>query len=243
MSMPRRLEPEWLDELAADDPRAIRARQDLERVNRWMLNARLMANALLKNAGGMQPRTIVDLGSGDGQFMHQVARRLAPHWPNVALVLQDQQDIVSAATRAGFAALGWSVEVRKADVFEFLAEQRAADVITSNLFLHHFDDQQLARLFGRVAQSTQLFVACEPRRAKFVVRASRLLWVIGCNDVSIHDAIVSARAGFDGNELSALWPHDTPWQLHEYTAGFFSHCFAARRVAPTATLPGTKPQG
>ena len=39
-------------------------------------------------------------------------------------------------------------------------------------------------------------VACEPRRAKFVVELSRMIWAIGCNDVSIHDAIVSARAGY-----------------------------------------------
>src|SRR5947208_2277513 len=84
MSLPRRVEPEWLDQLAADDPRAIRARRDLRRVNAWMRNARSMASALRKH--GAHPRTILDLGSGDGQFMLRVARRLAPHWPNVTII-------------------------------------------------------------------------------------------------------------------------------------------------------------
>ena len=80
MSLPRRLEPEWLDHLPADDPRAMRSRRDLTRVNSFMGNASRMADALLQHSAEKTPRTIVDLGSGDGQFMLQVARRLAPRW-------------------------------------------------------------------------------------------------------------------------------------------------------------------
>lgn len=231
MTFPRRLEPEWLDQLPADDPRAIRSRHDLSWINRWMLNASRMAGALLKHAAGKQPRTIVDLGSGDGRFMLQVAHRLAPHWPNVTVILQDRQTIVSAATREGFAALGWHADPTSADVFEFLAQARASDVVTANLFLHHFTNEQLARLLAQAADMAWLMVACEPRRTKFVVEASRLLWAIGCNDVSVHDAIVSARAGFLGKELSALWPSQPQWDLHEQAAGLFTHRFVARRVA------------
>src|SRR5262245_44330587 len=126
MSMPRRLEPELLDQLPADDPRAIRSRRDLRRVNAWMLNASRMAGALIKHAGPETPRTMLDLGSGDGQFMLQVARRLAPHWPDVTVTLLDQQNIVSSATREGFTALGWRVNTVSADVFEFLAQARSS---------------------------------------------------------------------------------------------------------------------
>jgi hypothetical protein len=229
MSLPRRLEPEWLDHLPADDPRAMRSRRDLTRVNSFMGNAGRMADALLQHAADKTPRTMVDLGSGDGQFMLQVARRLAPRWQAVSVVLLDQQNIVSEATRAGFAALGWRVEPTSADVFDFLARVQPVDIITANLFLHHFVDDQLRRLFEQAARATSLMVACEPRRTKFVVEASRLLWAVGCNDVSVHDAVVSARAGFTDKELSALWPHDPQWQVHEQTAGLFSHRFVARR--------------
>jgi hypothetical protein len=228
MSLPRRLEPEWLDHLPAEDPRAMRSRRDLTRINRFMGNAGRMAAALARHAPSA-PRTIVDLGSGDGQFMLQVARRLAPRWSDVTVVLLDQQNIVSQATRAGFAALRWRAEPTSADVFEFLAQARGADVVTANLFLHHFVDEQLTRLFAQVSRMATLMVACEPRRSKLVVEASRLLWLAGCNDVSVHDAVVSARAGFSGRELSALWPRDAQWQLQEHAVGLFSHRFIARR--------------
>jgi hypothetical protein len=228
MSLPRRLEPEWLDHLPAEDPRAMRSRRDLTRVNNFMGNAGRMAKALLAHATSA-PRTIVDLGSGDGQFMLAVARRLAPRWSGVRVVLLDQQNIVSPATRADFAALGWQVEPTSADVFDFLAQASAADIVTANLFLHHFADAELARLLAQVAGKAALMVACEPRRSKLVVEASRLLWIVGCNDVSVHDAVVSARAGFSGHELSALWPRDPQWELQERAAGLFTHRFIARR--------------
>jgi len=231
MPLLRKLEPEWLDQLPEDDPRAVRSRRDLRRINAWMRNARSMAFTLLKYAAGRQPESIVDLGSGDGRFMLQVAQLLAPRWPHVKIILHDRQNIVSRVTREGFAALRWEVETISADIFDFMADTRSPrfDVITSNLFLHHFTDEQLARLLAQAAKRAWLVVACEPRRAKYVVRFSRLLWVIGCNDVSIHDAVVSARAGFNGKELSALWPRQERWELDERPVGFFTHCFAAHR--------------
>ncbi len=234
MNFPRRLEPELLDRMAADDPRAIRVRRDLGLVNAFMRNARCMASALKKHAADRKPHTIVDLGSGDGRVALQVARQLASYWPGVRVILLDQQNIVNETTRAGFAALNWSVETVCADVFDFLTDARAlrADVITSNLFLHHFNDEQLARLLAAAAKSAWLVVACEPRRSRFVVRASRLLWMAGCSRDTIHDAVLSARAGFTANELGALWPSREHWTLSEQSAAIFTHCFAARCSEP-----------
>jgi hypothetical protein len=95
-------------------------------------------------------------------------------------------------------------------------------------------EEHLSRLFARAAQSTRLFMACDPRRTAWVREASRLLWAFGCNDVSVHDAVASTRAGFSGKELSALWPAGTHWELHERAAGPFSHCFVARRATGNA---------
>jgi len=233
MSVPRRVEPELLDQLPADDPRAIRARRDVRRANTLMMNPSIMASALMRHSAGHQPRTMVDLGSGDGHLMLRVARRLAPHWPNVTVILQDKQDIVSRATRDAFRALRWSVETSATDVFDFLTNARSSsvDVVTSNLFLHHFVDEQLVRLLKSAAQLARLVVVCEPRRAKFVVRSSRLLWAVGFSRVGVHEAVVSARAGFNGTELSALWPTQGQWELQERAVGLFTHCFVARRAA------------
>jgi SAM-dependent methyltransferase len=232
MNPPRRVESEWLDALPANDPRAIRSRRDLRRMNAWMLQTGIMARALIEQCASERPRTLIDLGAGDGTFMLAVARQLAPRWQDVAVILLDQQDIVSENTRAGFRALQWQIETVAMDVFDFLERLSPAsvDVITANLFLHHFQQAQLARLLAQVARSTRLFVACEPRRAFLALLGSKMVWALGCNDVSRHDAVASVRAGFDGRELSDLWPGPSGWQLQEGGAWLFTHRFTARRA-------------
>jgi hypothetical protein len=228
----RQVQREWLDELAADDPRAIRSRRDLKRVNAWMLQPGIMARLLSAHHAGPPPRRILDLGSGDGTFMLRVAKRLAPRWSNVTVTMLDRQDIVSKATRDGFAAMGWRAEPATGDIFERLEEGGLPnfDVVTANLFLHHFTQGQLRRLLARVAALAPWFIACEPRRGLLPLAASRMLWLIGCNDVSRHDAVVSVEAGFDGRELSELWPEPDRWKLDEHAARLFTHCFIARRA-------------
>jgi hypothetical protein len=56
-----------------------------------------------------------------------------------------------------------------------------------------------------------------------------LLGLIGCNDVTRHDAIVSVRAGFRNQELTGLWPDRAVWTLQEHAYGLFSHYFVAIR--------------
>jgi hypothetical protein len=219
----RVLTPEWLDELAADDPRAIRSRRDLLLINVLMRQSAVMAGALSRCP---PPRSIADLGGGDGRFLLSVARRLAKHWPGVRVLIVDRQDIVSQETRAGFAALGWHCETQPGDVFAGLPQ---ADIITANLFLHHFDDAALARLLGYIAERTNAFVACEPRRNTFALVGAHLVGVLGCNDVTRHDAVASVQAGFAGQELSQLWPQQGRWQMGESAAFPFSHVFRVRR--------------
>ncbi len=232
MPLSRRVEPEILDQLPANDPRAIRARGGLRRLNAVTGHAGLMARTLIKYFPHTTPRVIVDLGAGDGTAMLRVARRLAPRWRDVTVILTDQQDIVEQQTREHFAALRWKVETAAADIFDFFTELKPSsiDIITANLFLHHFDQQQLTRLLTQIAQSTFLFAATEPLRTRLAREVSRMLWVIGCTKINCNDAVTSVRAGFIDAELSALWPADRQWELHEQAAGSFLHCFVARRL-------------
>jgi hypothetical protein len=221
--MKRLLVPEILDHLPPDDPRAQRSRRDLARINAIMRQSAIMAGALAKSP---PPRVVADLGSGDGRFMLSVARRLAKKWPGVQLLICDQQDIVTPQTRAAFEKLGWRCEVRQGDIFQTLPQ---ADIITANLFLHHFDDVALARLLALVAARTRAFVACEPRRSRFALAGAHMVWALGANDVTRHDAVASVRAGFTNLELASLWPPGD-WRLDEgavfpFTHGFSAHAF------------------
>jgi hypothetical protein len=102
------------------------------------------------------------------------------------------------------------------------------DLIFANLFLHHFTQEQLGALFRLIASRTPAFVALEPRRHAWPLLGCRFLRLLGCNQVTCHDAPVSVRAGFRDRELSALWPSGPGWRLVERSAGVFSHLFSAQ---------------
>jgi hypothetical protein len=243
--MERVIERELLDDLPPDDPRAIHARGDLRKVNAWMGHAGIMAGILSNAFEHRPPRSIVELGAGDGTFLLRLARRLGPAWKPSRVVLVDQQRLIDARTTAGFEALGWKVRAVPIDVFDWMeAEGESTELILANLFLHHFTDDDLRRLFARVAQQTEFFLACEPKRSPLALRATSLLWLIGCNDLTRHDARLSVRAGFSGRELSRLWPGDSGWRLQERAAGWVTHCFAAGAGAgQTGLVSSTRQEG
>ena len=152
------------------------------------------------------------------------------------LTLVDRQNIVTERTRGAFHNLGWQAEIVCADVFDYLQEARpgSTDMVLANLFLHHFERDSLAKLLNDAARLADAFAACEPWRAGSGLIGSRLLWAIGCNSVTRHDALVSVRAGFRDQELSELWPNDDDWRLQEGPALPFTHCFLARRIGRLA---------
>jgi hypothetical protein len=85
-------------------------------------------------------------------------------------------------------------------------------------------------MLAGIAERASVFVACEPRRSRTALVGSHLLGLIGCNDVTRHDAVASVVAGFHGRELSMLWPQSTAWTLDEGPRGLFSHLLVARRA-------------
>jgi hypothetical protein len=231
MRLPRRVEPEMLDNLPAADRRAIRARQDLRRINRVMAAQTILCRGIDAATRARPPRDIVELGAGDGTLLLRVARRRAAQWPGVQATLVDRQGLVSPDTREGFATLGWKLRVVTRDVFDWLDETPAVphDLMVANLFLHHFAGNALQRLLFGIAAHSAAFVACEPRRAATALLGSHLVGLLGCNAVTRNDAVASVHAGFRAAELTAAWPKGDTWALDEYPAGLFTHCFLAKR--------------
>ena len=252
MKLPRVVAPETLDGLAEDDPQAMRSRRDLLRVHLAMGTRGIMRRAL---AGLRMPSTdagplqLLELGAGDGRLMLGVAQALNALWPRVEITLLDRQELVTPATLAAYGRLGWSAAVEVVDVLDWASASSSSassttpdphahwDVVVANLFVHHFEGIQLANLLAAIETRTDCFFACEPRRARLALAGSHLIGAIGANAVTREDAVLSVHAGFQGQEISALWPGQSGrWNLKEYSAGLFSHCFSAERNLPGAAV-------
>jgi hypothetical protein len=237
MSLPRRIAPEALDHLAPGDPTAQRARRDLMRVHRAMGSAGIVARGWRalwaprpERAGTLN---VLELGAGDGTLLLRVAHELGSDWPPVELSLMDRQDSISNATLDGYERAGWHAEVEAMDVMDWAAPGMPSprwDLITTSLFLHHFDDAQLQTLLTAIAARTDRFFALEPRRAWPALAGSHLVGALGANAVTRQDAVLSVHAGFRDHEIAALWPTaGVSWQTQEGSAGLFSHVFSAWR--------------
>ena len=248
VNLPRVVLPEVLDGLPAEDLAAQRSRRDLQRVHRAMGTRATLLRALRalppmrERTASSAPLRVLELGAGDGSLMLGVARSLQGEWPSVNLTLLDRLPLLTAPTVADYALAGWSATAEVGDALDWAARAKAArlaphspsrwDLIVANLFLHHFEGAELAMLLAAVANSSDHFVACEPRRAWLAWAGSHLVGAIGANAVTREDAVLSVHAGFRDHELRALWPASTPgWNLSETAAGLFSHCFVASRAA------------
>lgn len=231
VNMPRRVDHELLDALPSNDPRAVRSRKDLRRINRLMGNQTVLGNALDGIVHGSASLRLVELGAGDGTLLLRLARNRAKRWPKVKLGLLDMQPVVRAETLMDYREVGWDAQVIGADVFNWLAQSEPGDapIVVANLFVHHFDHTRLQALLSGIATRARAFVCCEPRRSRLALAGSHLLGLIGCNDVTRNDAVISVRAGFNGKELSALWPDPDAWILRESLAAPFGHRFVAVR--------------
>ncbi|MEO5802350.1 MAG: class I SAM-dependent methyltransferase [Verrucomicrobiota bacterium] len=228
--MKRIVKPELLDDLPPADSRAIQSRRDLQRLNFFMGSVGIVERKLDGIFPNEPPQKIVDIGAGDGTFMLQLAKRFSNRWRNVEVVLVDQQDIVSPDTKEKYSQLGWGAKIISADVFDWLSRCEDVDCILTNLFLHHFESEKLSRLLQLVSIKTKIFLACEPRRSFAGTIGTKLVWLIGCNSVTRHDAPVSVRAGFRDKEISELWPGNGNWEIEEGRAGVFSQAFVAARL-------------
>lgn len=243
----RVLTAETLDGLAPNDPAAMRSRRDLVRVHRAMRTCRIVSKgwqSVVSSECASAPLRILEIGAGDGTLLLGVAQSLAPHWPRVHLTLLDRVDIVEPVTLAAYAALGWTTRVVVADVLEWAArpDKDASDpasgrssarwdLVSTALFLHHFESDQLDLLLCEIALRSDRFFACEPKRSWQALAGSHLVGAMGANAVTREDAVLSVRAGFRAHEITARWPAvGNTWLTQEFAAGLFSHCFSARRM-------------
>jgi hypothetical protein len=229
--MPRIVQPELLDILPSNDPKALRSRADLLRLNRIMGHAKILAQQL-EALPAARPFQLIDRGGSDGLFLLEVAKRLGRRNPAalVQATLVDRAQVVQPETVDQFAKLNWQVRTVTADAIDFLRDAFAeVDVIIVNLLLHQFDDEPLRELLALASERTRRFIALEPERAALPLFLSGFVGFAGCNSVTRHDARISVEAGFSGRELIAFWPRGPHWKVEERRVGWSNHLFVAHR--------------
>jgi hypothetical protein len=197
-----------------------RALRTVSGLNRALSRLRLAA----------QPKTILELGAGDGSLLLRLAAAVRPRWPGVRLTLLDRQPIVNSAAIEGYRRHDWEVTAVHEDALRWARQpaRQRYDLTVATLFLHHFKDAELRALLRGVASQSRAFIAIEPRREMLAKAGSRLIGLLGTNSVTREDAVKSVDAGFIDGEITAAWPStDKTWCTEEFRVLPFSHGFIA----------------
>lgn len=207
----RRPQPEILDSLPPEDPRARASRSDLRWLNVLMGNIRWIRRELelllLERQG---PLRVLELGAGDGALPRALPRR----WRRrVRWTGMDRLGWPASPELAGW-TMGIQGDIRTLRWPE-------AEVVVANLVLHHFDDATLGLLASKVPASAHTILLCEPARCRRAILGLMLLrgWFI--HPVTWHDGVLSVGAGFRRGELPELFvlPPSWKWKESEGWAG------------------------
>ncbi len=199
-NLQRRVEPELLDGLAAEDPQAQRSRKDLRRIHRAMATLLIVQRALDRGTAGFIPRTLLELGAGDGSLMLRLARKRADRWPGVNVTLLDRLHLVEPLTLEEIHKLGWTPRVLAVDIFNWLEghDDSRTDVVFANLFMHHFSSTELARLLVGIAARSRVFLCCEPRRSALLSGGKPLHRLAGCRSGDAAGCGIERARGIPG---------------------------------------------
>ena len=194
----RSTEPELLDVAQCHPDDVAKSLADLRFVNRW-LSARgqlLRAVAPYMPPGGR----LLDVGCGSGDVAAFLQARLsAPPWKRGGPVRAVGVDLKPAHLRHAPHCLGRVA----ADVWRLPFRDASFDVVTASLFLHHFEDGQLARLLLELARLARRAIVVSDLQRAWVPHAfGRAVFpLVFETKVSVHDGLVSIRRGFRESEL------------------------------------------
>lgn len=223
--LPRRRQPELMDDPALDPAEHRRALAALARINS-LSNIRPHLWRTIRSLVGGGPRdlSILDVATGSGDVAVGVARCAGSDAVRVALTLCDISAVAlkKAAQRAALAQL--ACEPVQADVVRSglpLASE-SVDVAMSSLFLHHLEDGQIVRVLSEMKRVARLGVVISDLRrcrrglaaAWTVSRAitrSRIVHVDAVRSVqgalTIEElSSLAQRAGLEGARVHASWP-------------------------------------
>lgn len=197
--MEREVLPEILDSLPPDDPRAIRSRRDLKRLNFCMGNDRWIRSVLARNVN-FAKKGIVEIGAGNGDLL----RTLAPLAPTTGLDLQPRPE-----------GLPGEIKWYPGNLFE-QPSLPSGGVLLANLFLHHFEPDDL-KTIGALMEPFELLIFSEPLRLRRVLTLSQCVTPL-VGSVTRHDMPVSIRAGFTMGELPTYLGLSDSWRVTEMTS-------------------------
>jgi SAM-dependent methyltransferase len=187
----RILKPELMDN--ADAAVAAVCLRDIARINRWFGGHRVLVQVLKELIKPGERFSILDVGAASGDMGSVIRRRFSG------------ATVVSLDYRVSHLRLGQGQRVA-ADAFQLPFPPRSFDFVLCSLFLHHFSNDEAAKLIAALRQTARralivMDLERHPVPYYFLPATKHLLrW----SPLSVHDGVISVAAAFRPEEIRDL---------------------------------------
>ncbi len=207
--VPRRLQPELMDDPALDPAQHRTALRALARINVLSgVKAQLWRAIAGELGSGASTITLVDIATGSGDVAVGVAQCAARAGVRVDLRLCDISDVALQAATQRATGAGVAATPMQADVVRdgLPLADASVDVAMSSLFLHHLEDDAVVRVLSEMRRvARRAVVISDLRRSRRGEAAAFVVSRLITRSRIVHvDAVRSVQGAFTIEELSAL---------------------------------------
>ncbi len=200
--MQRVAAPEWLDSDQGTPQQVRLSLEDLWRINRWLggvAGCRRLLKPFLQ--AGQEPLRILEVGAGGAHLAARLRQQLRSADCEVEYVVSDR----SVAHLRASEPLKNGLWPLAAEAPDLPFAPGAFDVVLSNLFLHHFSDEQAVRVLkgmAHVARRAVLVNDLERHWLPYVF--IRFAPFFARSPITRHDGPASVRQAYTKDELKEL---------------------------------------
>jgi ubiquinone/menaquinone biosynthesis C-methylase UbiE len=183
------------------DPRELALNlREMARLNRLPGGTGDSARAVDRLLGDQTEATVLDLGTGSGDFVRRLRRRR--HVEMIAVDLRPEILAIAARNLAGIS----NVTLLEADARTLPLADGEVDVAHASLLLHHFDPDEAIAALAEMRRVARLGVVINDLRRgplSFVMTAAAVL-ALSRGAYTRHDGVLSARRAYTLAELDTL---------------------------------------
>jgi len=181
---------------------------DIDRLNSWFGGYALSLRAIRRLADEVpraRPLRVLDVGGGTAAFAVRVVRWARRSGRDIRVVVVDRDPTSLRLARAAVAAHP-EILLVCADAAALPCRERAVDIVTSALTLHHLEPAQAAAGLHEMTATARIGVVVNDLLRRRL--SLGLVWLVtrllGCHPISRHDGPLSVRRSYSRDELRAL---------------------------------------
>jgi SAM-dependent methyltransferase len=197
----RTLDPELMDLPTAGVAETRKALKEVDTINHLLGGYNVMFDALDQLQWTDEIMTIVDLGCGGGDMLRVIADWALKAQRHVNLIGIDFNPVMTTFAREESTAFP-NIHFKTLNVLDEKLLDLRADVIINSLFCHHFDNDELVTLVGRMDKlASQAVIINDIHRHWFAYYSIKMLTaVFSRNPLVRYDAALSVARSLTRRE-------------------------------------------